>query len=75
MLQEVSVCSSAILTALCAHCAWVPCHRVGAGGLLWGHPARPHSGHSTGNREVPPCLMWGLQEEGKSEVIKKVSLL
>ncbi|EOA94509.1 hypothetical protein Anapl_08650 [Anas platyrhynchos] len=37
--------------------------RVGAGGLLWGHPARPHSGHSTGNREVPPCLMWGLQEE------------
>ena len=84
-LRKVSVCgqghpySPFVLTGawasyLLAHV--LPQGRA-AGGLHSGHLSSSGSGvvMAAGNQEDPSCLFWWLQEEGKSEVIKKGSLL
>lgn len=84
-LRKVSVCGQChpyrpfVLTG-----AWASCllARVLLQGRAVGGLHLCHSLHSdsrvvmaAGNQEDPSCLFWWLQEEGKSEFIKKGSLL
>lgn len=84
-LRKVSVCgqchpySPFVLTGAWASCLLahiLPQGRM-AGGLCSGHSSSPDLGvvMVAGNQEDPSCLFWWLQEEGKSEVIKKAFLL